>query len=55
MDSRGAGCSGSSLGRDQHRKPIRATDFEGYKQDFLNLFGFEIEGVDYEAEVNPQC
>lgn len=29
------------------------TDFAGYKQEFLNLFGFEIEGVDYEADVNP--
>ena len=33
---------------------ISSTDFKGYKQDFLNLFGFEIEGVDYEAEVNPE-
>jgi enoyl-[acyl-carrier protein] reductase / trans-2-enoyl-CoA reductase (NAD+) len=29
------------------------TDFAGYKKDFLRLFGFEIEGVDYEADVNP--
>lgn len=29
------------------------TDFPGYKTDFLRLFGFEIEGVDYEADVNP--
>jgi enoyl-[acyl-carrier protein] reductase/trans-2-enoyl-CoA reductase (NAD+) len=29
------------------------TDFEGYKQDFLGLFGFNIAGVDYEADVNP--
>ena len=29
------------------------TDFKGYKQDFLRLFGFEIEGVDYEADVDP--
>jgi len=33
---------------------ISSTDFKGYKQDFLNLFGFEIVGVDYEAEVNPE-
>ena len=33
---------------------ISSTDFKGYKQDFLNLFSFEIEGVDYEAEVNPE-
>ncbi|RKP48136.1 enoyl-ACP reductase FabV [Trinickia fusca] len=30
------------------------TDFAGYKSDFLRLFGFEIEGVDYEADVNPE-
>lgn len=29
------------------------TDFTGYQQEFLNLFGFEIEGVDYDAEVDP--
>lgn len=29
------------------------TDFVGYKKDFLRLFGFEIEGVDYEADVDP--
>jgi enoyl-[acyl-carrier protein] reductase/trans-2-enoyl-CoA reductase (NAD+) len=27
------------------------SDFEGYQKNFLNLFGFEIDGVDYEAEV----
>jgi len=29
------------------------TDFAGYKTEFLRLFGFAIEGVDYEADVNP--
>lgn len=29
------------------------TDFAGYKADFLRLFGFGIDGVDYEAEVDP--
>jgi enoyl-[acyl-carrier protein] reductase/trans-2-enoyl-CoA reductase (NAD+) len=29
------------------------TDFEGYKQEFLGLFGFNVAGVDYEADVNP--
>jgi enoyl-[acyl-carrier protein] reductase/trans-2-enoyl-CoA reductase (NAD+) len=29
------------------------TDFAGYKREFLRLFGFEIDGVDYEAEVDP--
>ena len=27
-------------------------DLAGYKQDFLNLFGFGFEGVNYEADVN---
>ncbi|HMI03550.1 MAG TPA: enoyl-ACP reductase FabV [Pedobacter sp.] len=26
-------------------------DLEGYKQDFFNLFGFEVAGVNYDAEV----
>ncbi|MBB5470895.1 enoyl-[acyl-carrier protein] reductase/trans-2-enoyl-CoA reductase (NAD+) [Paraburkholderia sp. CI2] len=29
------------------------TDFAGYKTDFLRLFGFEMKGVDYDADVNP--
>lgn len=31
------------------------TDFAGYKSDFLRLFGFEVEGVDYEAPVDPHA
>jgi enoyl-[acyl-carrier protein] reductase/trans-2-enoyl-CoA reductase (NAD+) len=27
-------------------------DLEGYRNDFLNLFGFELEGVDYKADTN---
>lgn len=27
-------------------------DLEGYKNDFFNLFGFEVKGIDYEADVN---
>ena len=27
-------------------------DLAGYKQDFLNLFGFGFEGVDYDADAN---
>lgn len=27
-------------------------DLEGYQKDFIRLFGFEAEGVDYEAETN---
>ncbi|CAM3785894.1 Putative reductase [Vibrio aerogenes CECT 7868] len=29
------------------------TDYEDYKQEFLKLFGFGIDSVDYEADVNP--
>lgn len=29
-------------------------DFEGYRQEFLQLFGFGLAGVDYDAEVNPE-
>lgn len=27
-------------------------DLEGYRNDFLNLFGFELKGVDYKADTN---
>ncbi|MFK7730441.1 MAG: bifunctional NADH-specific enoyl-ACP reductase/trans-2-enoyl-CoA reductase, partial [Pseudomonadales bacterium] len=30
------------------------TDLQGYKQEFLRLFGFAVEGVDYEADVSPE-
>lgn len=30
------------------------TDFKGYQTEFLQLFGFEMPGVDYDAEVNPE-
>ncbi|MDR5897646.1 trans-2-enoyl-CoA reductase family protein [Halomonas vilamensis] len=29
------------------------TDYAGYKHEFLKLFGFERDDVDYEADVNP--
>lgn len=29
------------------------TDYAGYHQDFLHLFGFGFDAVDYEAEVSP--
>jgi enoyl-[acyl-carrier protein] reductase/trans-2-enoyl-CoA reductase (NAD+) len=29
------------------------SDFEGYKREFLQLFGFEVDGVDYAADVDP--
>ncbi|MNR55812.1 putative reductase [compost metagenome] len=31
----------------------QTTDFAGYKQDFLRPFGFEVHGVDYDADVDP--
>ncbi|MCC5826750.1 enoyl-ACP reductase FabV [Alkalimonas sp.] len=30
------------------------TDYAGYHQDFLQLFGFGVAGVDYEADVSPE-
>lgn len=30
------------------------TDYALYKQEFLKLFGFGIDGVDYDADVDPQ-
>ena len=32
---------------------LELTDFKGYQEEFLKLFGFEMDGVDYDAEVNP--
>jgi len=29
------------------------SDFDGYRREFLQLFGFEVEGVDYDADVDP--
>ncbi|MDO8862557.1 trans-2-enoyl-CoA reductase family protein [Haliea sp. E1-2-M8] len=29
------------------------SDFAGYRREFLQLFGFEVDGVDYEADVSP--
>ena len=31
---------------------VELGDLSGYKQDFLNLFGFGFEGVDYQADAN---
>jgi enoyl-[acyl-carrier protein] reductase/trans-2-enoyl-CoA reductase (NAD+) len=30
------------------------TDFVGYKTEFLQLFGFEVPGIDYDAEVDTK-
>ncbi|WP_439100659.1 enoyl-ACP reductase FabV [Congregibacter sp.] len=29
------------------------SDFAGYRREFLQLFGFEVDGVDYDADVDP--
>ncbi|WNC67599.1 trans-2-enoyl-CoA reductase family protein [Thalassotalea nanhaiensis] len=29
------------------------TDYTGYHHEFLKLFGFEVDGVDYDADVSP--
>lgn len=29
------------------------SDYADYKKQFLQLFGFEVPGVDYSADVNP--
>ena len=29
------------------------TDIEGYRSEFLRLFGFGLKGVDYDAETEP--
>jgi enoyl-[acyl-carrier protein] reductase/trans-2-enoyl-CoA reductase (NAD+) len=31
---------------------VELGDLAGYKQDFLNLFGFGFEGVDYNADTD---
>ncbi|MBA6222968.1 trans-2-enoyl-CoA reductase family protein [Colwellia sp. MB02u-18] len=30
------------------------TDYLGYHQEFLKLFGFDLTGVDYNADINPE-
>ena len=29
-------------------------DIKGYWKDFYNLFGFEVDGVDYSADISPE-
>jgi len=33
---------------------LEISDFAGYQREFMQLFGFEVDGVDYEADVNPE-
>lgn len=30
------------------------TDIDGYREDFYRLFGFHFDGIDYDADVDPQ-
>ena len=30
------------------------TDYVGYHQEFLKLFGFDVSGVDYDADISPE-
>ncbi|MDH4275555.1 MAG: trans-2-enoyl-CoA reductase family protein [Gammaproteobacteria bacterium] len=32
---------------------FQLTDYQGYKDEFLKLFGFGVKGIDYDADVNP--
>jgi enoyl-[acyl-carrier protein] reductase/trans-2-enoyl-CoA reductase (NAD+) len=44
----------ASLWEDINTASLRQlSDFDGYQREFLQLFGFEVDGVDYEADVNP--
>ena len=32
---------------------LELAELEGFRSDFLRIFGFGIDGVDYEADVSP--
>jgi enoyl-[acyl-carrier protein] reductase/trans-2-enoyl-CoA reductase (NAD+) len=32
---------------------LELTDYAGYRSDFLKLFGFGVDGVDYDADISP--
>jgi enoyl-[acyl-carrier protein] reductase / trans-2-enoyl-CoA reductase (NAD+) len=32
---------------------VDLTDIEGYRKDFFKLFGFDVEGIDYEEDIDP--
>ncbi len=43
----------ATLWEDINTETLRElSDFAGYRREFLQLFGFEVDGVDYEADVN---
>lgn len=33
---------------------MHKTDIKGYKKEFMSLFGFEVDGVDYNSDVDPE-
>jgi enoyl-[acyl-carrier protein] reductase / trans-2-enoyl-CoA reductase (NAD+) len=33
---------------------MEITDYQGYNDDFLKLFGFRVEGIDYDADTSPE-
>ena len=44
----------AELWQDINTQTLRElSDFAGYKREFLQLFGFEVDGVDYDADVDP--
>jgi enoyl-[acyl-carrier protein] reductase/trans-2-enoyl-CoA reductase (NAD+) len=44
----------ADLWQDINTETLRQlSDFAGYKREFLQLFGFEVDGVDYDADVDP--
>ncbi len=32
----------------------RIADFEGYRRDFMQIYGFDFEDVDYDKDVSPE-
>jgi enoyl-[acyl-carrier protein] reductase/trans-2-enoyl-CoA reductase (NAD+) len=32
---------------------MELSDLAGFRRDFLRIFGFEADGVDYDADVSP--
>ncbi|MEO6994958.1 MAG: bifunctional NADH-specific enoyl-ACP reductase/trans-2-enoyl-CoA reductase, partial [Lacunisphaera sp.] len=32
---------------------VELTDITGYRSEFLRMFGFELPGIDYDAEIEP--
>jgi len=45
----------AALWQDINTETLRQlSDFDGYKREFLQLFGFEVDGVDYAVDVNPE-